>query len=208
MDPAPPVATPAPDALAAAIDASLQAALAHSERQPELWLFAYASLLWKREFPVEEHRVARVQGWHRAFRMRSRVNRGTPERPGLVFALLPGGSCRGAVYRLPHEGRQDMLRTLWAREMPTGVYTPRWLSCQTAKGPVQALAFTLPRSHPAHLGHLPDPAMLEILRHAHGRYGSTLDYLLRTQAALHGLGVRDREIEHCVRLARREGLLG
>jgi len=35
--------------------------------------------------------------------MRSRVNRGTPEQPGLVFALLHGGSCHGVVYRVPRK---------------------------------------------------------------------------------------------------------
>jgi cation transport protein ChaC len=70
----------------------------------DLWLFGYASLIWRPEFDAEEHRPAVVHGWHRALRMRSRVNRGTPERPGLVFALVPGGSCRGMVYRIARSG--------------------------------------------------------------------------------------------------------
>ena len=53
-----------------------------------LWVFGYASLIWRPEFEATEQRTARVNGWHRSLRMRSRVNRGTPERPGLVFALL------------------------------------------------------------------------------------------------------------------------
>ena len=69
-------------------------------RQQALWIFGYASLIWRPEFEAVERRQARVHGWHRAFRMRSRINRGTPERPGLVFALMPGGSCQGGVYRL------------------------------------------------------------------------------------------------------------
>ena len=58
-----------------------------------LWVFAYASLLWRPEFDVAEQSLARGQGWHRALQMWSRVNRGTPAQPGLVFALLRGGSC-------------------------------------------------------------------------------------------------------------------
>ncbi|MDV7392073.1 gamma-glutamylcyclotransferase, partial [Arthrospira platensis SPKY1] len=53
---------------------------------PDLWLFAYGSLIWKTEFPVAERRPAKVHGYHRALKMWSRINRGTPERPGLVFA--------------------------------------------------------------------------------------------------------------------------
>lgn len=174
--------------------------------QQPLWVFAYASLLWKREFDIAEYRPARVMGWHRAFRMRSGVNRGTPEVPGLVFALMAGGSCAGAVFRLPAHDAHATLCRLWQREMPTGVYEPRWLRCQTAQGPVSALAFTLDRQHPAHLGSLDDPAMLQVLRHARGRYGSTLDYLLRTAESLDSLGIRDREIRRLVALARQHGL--
>ena len=63
--------------------------------QSDLWVFAYASLIWRPDFAVAEQRLARVHGWHRALQMWSRVNRGTPAYPGLVFALLSGGSCQG-----------------------------------------------------------------------------------------------------------------
>ena len=56
--------------------------------QQDLWVFAYASLIWRPDFEVAEQLLARVYGWHRSLSMWSRVNRGTPERPGLVFALL------------------------------------------------------------------------------------------------------------------------
>lgn len=171
------------------------------------WIFGYASLIWRPEFDAAEHRPALVHGWHRALRMRSRVNRGTPQQPGLVFALLPGGACRGVVYRLRPEQAEAELERLWAREMPTGVYDPRWLRCDTAGGPVHALAFTLSRRSPNFTGRLADAELLHILRHAHGRYGSTLDYLVRTTEALRAHGMRDRESERLVALARRQGLL-
>lgn len=172
----------------------------------DLWVFGYASLLWRPDFEFREHRPARVHGWHRALRMASRINRGTPERPGLVFALLPGGSCHGAVYRIPRAQATAELERLWQREMPTGVYDPRWLACRTAQGDVQALAFTLSRRSPQHTGLLADAQLLDILRHSRGRYGSTLDYLLQTAQALQNRGVRDREIERLVALARRHQL--
>jgi cation transport protein ChaC len=187
-----------------------QALLARAQHEwggrSDLWVFGYASLLWRPEFEFNEHRPAQVHGWHRSLRMASRVNRGTPDRPGLVFALLPGGSCQGAVYRIPRERVGDELQRLWRREMPTGVYDPRWLGCRTAQGPVQALAFTLSRRSPQHTGVLPDSQLLDILRHARGRYGSTLEYLLETARALKDRGVRDREIERLVALARQHRL--
>jgi len=173
----------------------------------DLWVFGYASLIWRPEFEPVERRDAVVHGWHRALRMRSRVNRGTPEQPGLVFALLPGGSCRGVVFRLAAERAHDELDRLWAREMPTGVYDPRWLPCRTHQGTVQALAFTLSRRSEACLPRLADEQLLHVLRHASGRYGTTLDYLAETAAALRAHGVRDREIERLMTLARRNGLV-
>jgi glutathione-specific gamma-glutamylcyclotransferase len=175
--------------------------------RPELWIFGYASLIWRPEFHAAEQRSGLVHGWHRALRMRSRINRGTPERPGLVFALLPGGACRGEVYRLPAAHAEQELERLWQREMPTGVYTPRWLPCRTPQGTVPALAFTLGRRHEACLDRMPDAQMLDILRHARGRYGTTLDYLVRTALALRERGIHDREIERLMALAGRHGLL-
>ena len=187
-----------------------QPMLAHARQswggQQDLWVFGYASLIWRPEFGAAEQRPAVVHGWHRALEMRSRVNRGTPECPGLVFALVPGGSCRGMAYRIERPRAAAELERLWEREMPTGVYDPTWVACRTPAGTVSALAFTLSRTSPAHTGPLPDPQMLEVLRCAVGRFGSTLDYLLETAASLRGCGIRDRDVERLVALARRHAL--
>jgi glutathione-specific gamma-glutamylcyclotransferase len=172
-----------------------------------VWVFGYASLIWRPEFDAQEHRPALVKGWHRCLRMHSRVNRGTPENPGLVFALVTGGACRGVVYRLPQHDLDAQFQRLWAREMPLGVYDPRWLPARTAEGVVPALAFTLSRKSPAWTGPIADQRMLDILRHAQGRFGSTLDYLLLTHQALRQHQVPDREIERLVRLAKTHGLI-
>lgn len=172
-----------------------------------LWVFGYASLIWRPEFEAVEQRRARVHGQHRAFRMRSRINRGTPERPGLVCALVPGGSCFGMVYRLASARADAELRRLWDREMFTGVYDPKWLQCQTDDGPVTALAFTLSRHSPNYTGELDDDTLIGILRHARGRFGSSLDYLVETAACLRRCGIRDQAIERQVALAHRAGLI-
>ena len=174
--------------------------------QSDLWVFGYASLIWRPEFEAAEQRPARVHGWHRALEMTSRVNRGTPECPGLVFALVPGGSCRGVVYRIPRERVDAELPRLWEREMPNGVYDPRWLPCQTEAGPVTALAFTLSRSSPNYTGEIDEARLVEVFRSACGRYGTTLAYLLETARCLHSRGIRDRGIERLVALARAHAL--
>ncbi len=186
--------------------ASLRQAHVQWGARGDLWVFGYASLIWRPEFEAVEQRAARVHGFHRALKMHSRVNRGTPERPGLVFALLPGGSCRGLVFRIARDRVDEELPRLWAREMPNAVYDARWLRCHTAQGPVVALGFTLSRKSPNFTGSLDDAQLLAILRSASGRYGSTLAYLVETAAGLAAHGIADPEVERMVALARRHAL--
>lgn len=173
----------------------------------DLWVFGYASLIWNPDIEHTEQRRADVHGYHRALRMWSRINRGTPHTPGLVFALMSGGSCRGMVFRVPRESALRELGKLWQREMPTGVYDPRWLPCRTEQGTVRALAFTLSRRSPNFTGDLEPAQLLSILRDARGRYGSTLDYVLRTDLCLREHGIHDRAIGALVALARQHRLV-
>ena len=169
--------------------------------QEDLWLFGYGSLIWKPEFDWLECRPARVQGWHRALKMWSRINRGTPQVPGLVLALLAGGSCRGMAFRIAAREVEAVLARLWVREMVTGVYDPRWLACHSTEGSVQALAFTLSRRSPSHTGVLTEAQYRHIFAHARGRYGTTLDYARTTLEALNQHGIEDRALQRLVRLA-------
>lgn len=180
--------------------------LAQWDGRSDCWVFGYGSLIWRPDLAFVERRAASVHGWHRAFQMLSRVNRGTPHLPGLVFALISGGMCHGVVYRIARRDVRRQLQQLWAREMPTGVYDPRWLHCRTPAGPVAALAFTLSRRSPNYTGAIDDERLLQILRHARGRYGTTLEYLLRTADALHAAGVPDRSVDRLVALVRRHAL--
>jgi cation transport protein ChaC len=169
--------------------------------QGDLWLFGYGSLLWRPDFDFAERRPARVHGWHRALKMWSRINRGTPEQPGLVFGLLSGGSCQGMVFRVPRAEGGEVLTRLWAREMATAVYDPRWLDCHTTQGPVRALAFTLSRRSPSHTGVLSEAEYRRIFSSACGIYGTTLDYAARTCEELRRLNIRDRHLERLLRYA-------
>src|SRR5262245_11519538 len=167
----------------------------------DLWLFGYGSLIWRPDFGFIERHPARVHGWHRALKMWSRVNRGTVQNPGLVFGLLSGGSCRGMVFRVPAADGLETLGRLWLREMPTGVYDPRWLECNTAHTKVRALAFTLSRSSPNFTGVLSDEHYCRIFATAAGRYGSSLDYAQQTLLELKRHGIHDAALARLVRLA-------
>ena len=204
-DPVAPVRPAAsPPSAADAQDAAAALARVRAERDAgdDLWLFGYASLIWRPDFDPAEMRPAVVHGFHRALAMRSCINRGSPECPGLVFALVAGGSCRGVALRIAGSGADAELERLWEREMPNAVYTQKWLACRTPAGVVRALAFTLDRTSPGHVGTPEDADLLELLRTARGRYGSTLDYLLDTACCLRARGIRDRRVERLAALAQ------
>jgi glutathione-specific gamma-glutamylcyclotransferase len=171
----------------------------------DLWIFGYGSLIWRPDFEFAERRPAKVYGWHRALKMWSRINRGTPERPGLVFGMLSGGCCQGMVFRVPHHSGRDVLTQLWSREMALAVYDPRWLVCQTSHGPIRALAFTLSRKSPSHTGVLTEDEYRSIFAQAAGIYGTSLDYAHRTLEELRRHGIRDRRLERLLSSIRNAG---
>jgi cation transport protein ChaC len=172
----------------------MEAALKHTREGQDIWIYGYGSLIWRPEFDYLERRLATLRGYHRALCLWSRVNRGTPESPGLVFGLDRGGSCRGVVYRLDSSLVPKFFPLLWAREMSTGAYLPRWLSCSTDEGTVQALVFVMNRAGPAYIPTLPEAEILAIVRRASGRYGPCIDYVLQTADALREAGIHDRRL--------------
>ncbi len=179
--------------------ASLRQALAHWQPGQDLWVYGYGSLIWRPDFDFQERRLALLRGHHRALCLWSRINRGTPECPGLVFGLDRGGSCRGVVYRLAGAQVPEYFPALWEREMGAGAYLPRWLSCETEQGPVPALVFIMNRANPGYIRHLPEDEVLAIVRRASGRYGACTDYVMETASALRAAGIRDARLEALAR---------
>ena len=162
----------------------------------DLWLFAYGSLLWKPACETVESRPAVVRGWHRSFCYRVARFRGTRDRPGLMMALDRGGRCRGMILRVPRERAAAGLDALLRREVVVkpGVNVPRWLTAETADGPVRALAFVVNRKSPHYAGRLAPEAAADIVATAAGHWGSCADYLRETVTHLESLGIRDRTL--------------
>jgi glutathione-specific gamma-glutamylcyclotransferase len=178
------------------LDASLEATLAGWDGASDLWIFGYGSLIWNPQVPTLESLRARVYGFHRGLYLWSRVNRGTPEQPGLVLALDRGGSCAGMALRLAGAGARAHFAALWHREMPMGSYRPTWAACTLADGrQIRALTFVIRREASAYTGRLSDATLRTVLGCASGRYGTTLEYVRRTADALRAHGMPDRTLE-------------
>lgn len=178
--------------------ASLDAFLASTQSHDDIWVFGYGSLVWRPEFDFLERRLARIGGYHRSLCLWSRINRGTPEQPGLVFGLDVGGSCRGMAYRIAAPQVPDTLHELWKREMPSGAYIPKWLNCHTPQGRVRALVFTIDRGKGAYVRGLSKDQLLAIVQNAHGIYGPCAEYVLETAQALRKAGIHDRKLDSLV----------
>ena len=180
--------------------ASLDETMAsHPAGQP-VWIFGYGSLIWNPLMEYAEKRWARVRGWHRGFYIWSKVNRGTPDVPGLVLALDKGGSCHGVAYRLHDDRLVEELAILWRREMVAGTYMPRWLSADIGNQTVRAIAFVVNRQKPGYAGRLADDRIVTIALSAHGAYGSCADYLTQTAVSLEQQGLPDRRLSRLAKL--------
>jgi cation transport protein ChaC len=185
-----------------ALERSLEQMLAEHAADREIWVFGYGSLMWNPEFAYDAKRVATVHGYHRNFCLWSRINRGTPESPGLVLTLERGGSCRGLAYRLTRGRDREELSVLWRREMSLGSYRPRWLEVRSGGTSFQALAFVVNRRCTGYAGKLPMDTMVQAISTAQGKYGSSADYLFRTEAALAEHGIRDGHVRQLAERVR------
>ena len=161
----------------------------------EVWVFAYGSLIWKPASAVVEERVAILRGWHRAFCLGwDRRYRGSNERPGLMLALDHGGSCKGVVQRLPADAVEANLDKLLRREVVTrpSPFPPRWVTVETASGPVRAITFTMDRKSGFYVSGLSCEEIAGVLATAVGHFGSMAEYLHNTVRHLEELGIGDR----------------
>lgn len=168
--------------------------------QPErgaVWVFAYGSLIWKPAFDFVEMRTGIVRGWHRSFCLGWNTRfRGSVEAPGLMLALDRGGSCKGALYRLPPDAVADNLRRLCEREMSyrPSPFPPRWVRVETANGPIAAITFCIDRQSGRYVSGLSDEAIADALARAVGHRGSMAEYLFATVKHLEEMGIHDHHL--------------
>ena len=151
-------------------------------------------------------RTGVARGWHRAFCLRQPRFRGTPDQPGLMMALDRGGQCRGVLYELPSENLEHQLDRLFRREFTVKPINnvPRWITVQTASGPVKALGFVMNRASPYYAGSLSPDEVARTLAVACGHWGSGAEYLLNTVTQLEARGIRDSGLWHLQQLVARQ----
>jgi cation transport protein ChaC len=163
------------------------------------WVFGYGSLIWNPAFHFAETRIARLHGYHRRFSLWTHLGRGSPDNPGMVLGLMPGGSCTGVAFRVRREQAEEEFDIIWRREMLSGAYRPQWVNLRSGAGPLPAVTFVINPGHPRYAGDVSEERIVRALATAGGPLGRCADYLLNTVEHLGEMGIRDSTLD---RLAR------
>ena len=160
------------------------------------WIFGYGSLMWQPGFTYDLCEPAQMQAYHRWFCMVSTKGRGTPEIPGMMLGLVPGGSCIGKAYRITPGKEHEALAYLDEREGENKANRRIMVPVRILARPGSVLesAWTyLPMvSYPNYVGVMGDLAqMVELIIAGVGRRGSCHEYLRNLMNEVNGLGVEE-----------------
>jgi glutathione-specific gamma-glutamylcyclotransferase len=162
-----------------------------------MWVFGYGSLMWNPGFDFVDRRLARLEGFHRCFCMRSIHHRGTPEHPGLVLALdaQRGAACDGLAFAVPGNDAPQVLDALRQRELISSAYLEARLPLHLRGGEVvEAVTFVVDPDHVQYCGMLDLEAQAGIIARAVGGRGPNTEYLWNTADHLTELGIHDPDL--------------
>lgn len=163
------------------------------------WVFGYGSLIWRPGFAFARSEPALLNGAHRRLCIYSYRHRGTPDRPGLVFGLVRGGSCRGMAFAVEPDRWDEAHAYLAARELDRGVYVERVRPVRLVSGEVvSALAFMVDERHVQFAGKHDIAEQARLVRDGVGESGANPEYVLSTAAHLRRMGIRDRYLDELV----------
>ena len=152
--------------------------------------------MWRPGFAYLERQSATLHGRRRAFCIYSVHHRGTYERPGLVLGLAPGGSVRGAAYRIAETEWANVYAYLREREQPTETYVEASAQVRLADGRrVTTLIFLSDVAHAQWAGVLSSERQAELIDGAVGLSGPNIDYLRDLVSHLADEGIKDLKME-------------
>jgi cation transport protein ChaC len=164
----------------------------------DLWVFGYGSLMWEPGFPVAEKVIARLDGYHRSFCMRSIHHRGTERDPGLVLALdaAADAACHGIAFRAEPGTEAETIAYLRERELVSAAYLEERHVVQSTDGrAIETTCFVIDRAHDQYCGGLPLEEQARIIAHAVGGRGPNWEYLVNTARHLQELDLRDPDLD-------------
>ncbi len=188
------------------------------------WVFGYGSLMWRPGFSHVERRPALLRGHSRAFCRLSFRHRGTPEAPGMVVGLSPGGSCLGVAYRFAREAETEVLDYLDDREgagyrrvaLPITLdpspgrngHNNERAGSPTEEEPAESWVYLPEPGHPSYAPDLPEARVVELIATGEGKSGAAHDYLRDLIAELARLGLEDPALRTILQKVKRRRAAG
>eukprot|EP00250_Pteridium_aquilinum_P009355 c18616_g1_i1 orf=670-1377(+) len=177
-----------------------------------MWLFGYASLVWKAGFDYDERIVGFIKGYRRVFHLACYEHRGTKELPARVTTLEPEDDaiCWGVAFCIRDaEAAQKAMSYLNVRESEYDIV--KGLEFFTEESPdkpvvTEALVFmsTLDKqTNKYYLGAAPKDEIAMQIATATGPCGPNCDYLFRLVEALREIGHEDMETVELANAVRR-----
>lgn len=163
-------------------------------------IFGYGSLLWNPGFDYEQKTPARLDGHHRAFCRLSVRHRGTPEKPGMVVGLKPGGNCVGVCFTVSPASRAGVLAYLDEREGAGYRRARVQVRMQSDSGPageslVEAYTYLPEEGHPTYAPDLSEDETVALIRDGVGQSGRARDYLKELVEQLRRLQIQEPDFE-------------
>ena len=145
--------------------------------------------MWRPEFEFVESAPAKVFGFRRDLCLWSVEHRGTHQRPGLVFGLTKGGSCRGRAFRVGVAQKERVLEYLWHREMTRYAYIPTRVRIHVTNCAQLGLTFVVDTNHPQYAKDLSDQTIASVISASRGKSGHNREYLLDCLREFEEMGV-------------------
>jgi glutathione-specific gamma-glutamylcyclotransferase len=169
-------------------------------RETDLWVFAYGSLMWDPALEFAEVRRARAPGHVRRFILKDIFGaRGTADAPGLMAALDTGAGCEGLAFRIARDRIEEETEILWRREQVGAAYQAAFVPVDLSDGPVTALTFVA--DHDAALidATLSRDEQVCLAATGEGFLGTSLEYLRNIHEKFAVLGIKDDDVTSLLR---------
>ena len=167
------------------------------------WIFAYGSLMWRPNFQYSEMIPAIINGWQRDMCIISIHYRGTPNKPGLVSGLKPGGRCHGRAYKVSDEDLDSIIHYLDDRELITNVYTPEYKEITLQDNRiVKARVYISNVYHKHYVGNISDNEKTSYIKQGVGSEGRSIQYLKNIIDQLSKLEIVDKGLNNLLQLCK------